>query len=219
MGWLPTTGHRRQAWWSVAVLVVAVACTSPGSNADLPEQGPPTDAPVPTPTTTTAASTTTTDLAPITGYGDFSQYDFNEFDDLMVMERIAACVSDQGFPMTFDPEHGMELEGQLTDEQSTRITDVIEACARGLNIPEREMTRTELLERYEFFLAAAACLRAAGFDIPPAPSFDTWAETWPLGYWQPADYLPDSALGDGIQVAGCPIRYRVGWQDLMPPAP
>ncbi len=212
------TGPRRWAGISVVMALVVAACTPPVTS---PRSDPPDD-PATTATTHDTApvrpESTTTTLAPITGYGDFSGYAYNEFDDVMVMERISRCVADQGFPITVDPVKGLELIGSLTAEQSTHIAAVIEACARGLRIPERPMTTDELFERYQFFLASAECLRRAGYDIPPAPSFDTWAEAWPLAYWQPADHLPDSALGDGIETDGCPLRYRVGWRDMIPPA-
>ena len=219
------TGPRRWAGISVVMALVVAACTppatSPGSD---PPDDPATTATTHDTTPTRSRTSTTTTLAPITGYGDFSGYAYNEFDDVMVMEQINRCVADQGFPITFDPQRGNSLTGDVPPEQMQRLAAVLVACSDGIKLPERPMTRDELYEYYQFFLASAECLRRAGYDIPPAPSFDTWAEAFsapresPEGYWQPADHLPDSALGRGIETDGCPLRYRVGWRDMIPPA-
>ena len=230
----------RRVGAAVVFGLVVAACTSGGPSGFGPVDSPSSTVPadpgattVVDPVATTVAGPITTTVAdpavsipPITGYGDFSSSSYLEFDEVMVMELIAQCITDQGFPMTFDPIEGNKLAGEVPPEQSARLRAVLVACSDGIQLPDRPMTEEELADYYEFFLASAECLRGAGYDIPPAPSFDRWAETYtaavddPLTYtyWQPVDYLPDLAIGRGIEAFGCPLRYRVGWRTMIPPA-
>lgn len=155
-------------------------------------------------------------IEPITGYGDFSEYGPNEIDDVMVMERIVECVADQGLPMYFDPIEGMEIEGELPPEQSERMGYVLEACTAGLNLPTQELTRDEIVERYEFTLFSTECLRDEGWNVGEPPSQEEWVDTWPDS-WSPVDALPPLAIGNGLELDGCPLRFRVDWESWGSP--
>lgn len=154
----------------------------------------------------------TGEIQPITGFGDFSGLEPNEIDDVEIMKGLVACLRDQGFPAFFDDREGMEMEGQLTVEESVRLAGVQEGCLAGLNLPaERPLDSEELRERYEFFRKAATCLEDVGWTIEEAPSLEVWIEQWPDA-WQPVDSLPASVIHSGLELDGCPLRFRPGWE-------
>ncbi len=134
------TRPRRWAGISAVMALVVAACTPPVTSPG----GDPPDDPATTATTTDTAparpESTTTALAPITGYGDFSGYAYNEFDDVTVMERTNRCVADQGSPITFDPIRGNSLTRDVPPEQMRRLAAVLVACSDGIKLPERPMT-------------------------------------------------------------------------------
>jgi hypothetical protein len=97
-------------------------------------------------------------------------------------------------------------------EESVRLAGVQEGCLAGLNLPaERPLDSEELRERYEFFRKAATCLEDVGWTIEEAPSLEVWIEQWPDA-WQPVDSLPASVIHSGLELDGCPLRFRPGWE-------
>jgi len=84
----------------------------------------------------------------------------------------------------------------------------------GMNLPSYHPPSREVIERqYQQVLELAECLRQQGYDIPQAPSEETWIDSWPTGPWSPynALALPTGQAGqdewDRLNVA-CPQQTR-----------
>jgi hypothetical protein len=211
--------------WLPLVLLLTAGCSA--SQVSGPTSPVSTTVTTSIETTAVATETTTTvsaggmldligvdPLPPITGYGDYSDVDFYDLDVFEVTEAEVACLHDHGFPVTIiPPGDGISFQG-ISPEQNGEAAATLEACMAGLNLPPYHPPSREVMERqYQQVLELAECLRQEGYDIPQAPSEETWIESWSTGTWSPYNdlALPTGQAGqdewDRLNVA-CPQQTR-----------
>lgn len=126
-------------------------------------------------------------MQPITGYGDFSKYDYFEISPREIIEALRDCMSDNGFNVSVIPPGDGLSFSDVPPEQSAVAQETLEACQAGLSLPEpRAPTRNELRNHFEALLEAKECVEALGYSVEPPPTFDTFAEAYELtGGWHP----------------------------------
>ncbi|GIU91819.1 MAG: hypothetical protein KatS3mg011_0725 [Acidimicrobiia bacterium] len=212
----------------VIVMVLAAACTQPSADRNVTTLGSSllegnTDESRTTTTATAQASSTsqpeqsapdsrTEGVAPITGYGDFSDRPAFEVDWYRVSELVVERMNDQGFPAALIPPGDGISVAEIPPEQRSAAEEVFDACYAGLNLPPQQpLDDEQIAEVYAYRLAVADCLRAEGYQVPPAPSLDTFIEEWATGPWNPYESVDTSgASWEGIQMR-CPQSPAGGY--------
>lgn len=200
----------------VSLGLLVVACTSTlveSGSADSTSE--PSDAPTsvtpvteahPTSTSSTTPSEEIEALAPITGYGDFSELDYNQVDWFLVTELMHQCIVDQGFPVRLiPPGDGLDFTPVPAD-QNRMASLTADACREGLNLPpERDATPDELRDRYRYWVdELIPCLEALGYTAPEPPSEDYFAENYYQDPYDPYGQVPWTEQADAI--TECPSR-------------
>ncbi len=123
------------------------------------------------------------DVTPITGYGDFSDVDYFLIDWVEVTQRVVQCANDQGFPVeVIPPGDGISFQS-VPRQQNQAAAAAVEACEAGLNLPPPEPMSEEMIGAFFLLLLdVEQCLEEEfGYDIPDAPSLDTFVESWATG--------------------------------------
>lgn len=104
------------------------------------------------------------------------------------LRLVAACVREQGFDAEVtDDGFGIRYRfGSAANEEAGEA--VVRVCEDQYEeyYVERRLTREE---EYYKNLAVADCLRSEGYSIPPAPSLETWLDSYAEGPWIPYDYV------------------------------
>ena len=148
------------------------------------------------------------DLAPITGYGDFSDQAYTDIDWFEVTALEVECANDQGARLRVSPPgDGISGLNDRGGHLSEVFTAVFEACRAGLKLPEyKELTDTQLEEHYRFLLEVKQCLVDNNFPASEPPPVDLFIDTYYTTHaWHPYDAAID---GDEIPLsalqAACP---------------
>jgi hypothetical protein len=131
------------------------------------------------------------EVVPITGYGDFSDVDYFLIDWVEVNQLVVQCANDQGFPVeVIPPGDGISFQS-VPRQQNQAAAAAVEACEAGLNLPPPEPMSEEMIGAFFLLLLdVERCLEEEfGYDIPDAPSLDTFVESWATGPWHPYLYL------------------------------
>lgn len=140
------------------------------------------------PSTTEAPDTNAAD--PITGYGDFSQYDSFDINAREVIEALSRCMSDHGFSVAIIPPGDGLSFADVPPEQSATAQETLERCRAGLSLPQpRPPNREELRSHFEALLEAKECVESMGYAVEPPPDFETFADTYTTGTWHPFSLL------------------------------
>ncbi|MEX2252345.1 MAG: hypothetical protein WD895_09820 [Acidimicrobiia bacterium] len=132
-------------------------------------------------------------MAPITGYGDFSNVSSWEVDWIEVTALQAECANDNGIPVrVIPPGDGLTYEEVPLDQHQTARA-VVEACLAGLNLPDPvPPSREQMEEVYNALIATKRCLEGEGYTIAPPPALETFIEGYiASGTWHPYNSLPD----------------------------
>lgn len=184
------SGLSRRCVRSMAlVLIVVTACARDVEQSISDSGSPPRSA------TSTSSNETST-----TGY----------FGETISMEDrirlVVECVKERGFPAEFVPPDGVHHLAP-PDQQDASL----EAGEQCLAEVDRRYPRTPAPSREQEFraqLTVAECLRKLGYDIPQAPTFDAWVESFAdpeQDPWLPYAFLPPMNLQDWIKVdSACP---------------
>ena len=194
--------------WGVVFIVVLLigGCGGGAIDSSSTTSVVPTTAPVVS--TTVPGPTTTLDPLPtaITGYGDFSGFDYLEVDRFYVTYLEVQCMQDHGFPVELiPPGDGIDFTPVPLD-QNLLAQRYFDACAAGLNIPPgREATPEELREKYRIWVEAVIpCLEDLGYTAPELPSEDYIAENYYVDPYTPYGNVPWDKLPEAY--AACPTK-------------
>jgi hypothetical protein len=160
--------------------------------------------------TTSVAGSTTTTLDPlpsvITGYGDFSGFDYAEIDWFYVSHLQVQCMQDHGFPVELiPPGDGIDFAPVPLD-QNLLAQRYFDACEAGLKLPPgRNYTPDELRELYRIWVEEVIpCLEDLGYTAPELPSEDYVAENYYIDPYTPYDKVPAFKLNEAY--AACPVH-------------
>lgn len=102
-------------------------------------------------------------------------------------DAFAACMERNGYVVSV--RDGAAVGIRVPDELKSAYTETRNLCSAEADevapipVPPREDT-------YEKLLETAECLRSLGYEIAPAPSLETWLETYDSGPWHPYNSLP-----------------------------
>lgn len=169
----------------VAVALLASCTSTPGSEVEPGTTEPVSvTASVDTSTTTgtvpESSDPTETILAPITGYGDFSDVRYRDVDWVFATELMIRCARDQGVPVKLTPDgEGIDFMG-VPPDQNAMAGAIVDACRAGLNIPDPvPVTREDVEKLYDHLVAMVPCLESFGLVIPEPPSKETFLDTYP----------------------------------------
>ena len=125
---------------------------------------------------------------PITGYGNFSGQDRFDVDSYQVVQLLAECVADHGFPLTVTGD-GTGLTFQAVPPDQNQLAQaVLFACKAGLRLEKpAPPTVDQLEEAYAYMVAVAHCLEEEGYSVTDPPSVGVYIDS--QGYWNPYDDL------------------------------
>lgn len=120
---------------------------------------------------------------------------------------IVGCLREGGVPAEALPD-GMVLwqaqEDQLEAFDAIEMRCIAEADQR-FPVPAAPVTREERSAFYEQLLETAECLRAEGYEPPPAPSLETFLDTYDASPWHPYESVHPGALEEWYRInAVCP---------------
>jgi hypothetical protein len=154
---------------------------------------------------------------PITGYGDFSDYDGFESGARPINDAIFQCMRDQAMPVHQDNLGGVDFT-RVPDEQNHIALAVLLACKKGLNQPPpKPLTVDQLAEAYAYRLALADCVRDQGYDVEDPPSLDKFTED--EGMWSPYPPFMEGPLAIGSLERTCPQSPPGGYGSWDPGDP
>ena len=102
-------------------------------------------------------------------------------------EAMVACMADAGFDMTFDGVVSFVVDdpGPHVGEFDTAMT----RCQEQVELVYPPPRRLRREEAYRVKLQVADCLRELGFDIPQAPSLESFLDSWERGPWDPYRFV------------------------------
>lgn len=135
------------------------------------------------------------DVEPITGYGDFSDFEYFHVDWYEVTRLEIQCLRDQGFEVeAIPPGDGINFSN-VPPEQHEAAERTLGACQAGLNLPEYvEPTDEQLKEHYNHLLELKECIEAEGYETTTPPSLEAYIRTG--GLWSPYDLAAnDDTIG------------------------
>lgn len=122
-----------------------------------------------------------------------------------------ACLEDRGLrtiddPMGDEKGFGVDMSGLSAAE----VEEAFDSCEQQVGIPKMvDLSQSELQERYDARVEQHSCLVREGYQVDPAPSFDTFVDEYQRSgqqsMWEPAA-LPNPQPGDN-PTTDCP---RVG---------
>ncbi|HZD21987.1 MAG TPA: hypothetical protein VE569_01065 [Acidimicrobiia bacterium] len=207
---------------AVAAVIVGTTMLLPADNQDLagstPTPNPPTTG-GPASTTTTSLSSENQrelerllaeqraieiqraiesgreDVEPITGYGDFSDFEYFYVDWYEVTRLEIQCLRDQGFAVeAIPPGDGIDFS-YVPDVDHPAAERTLWACQAGLNLPDYvEPTNEQLAEHYNYLLEVRQCVEAEGYETTEPPLLETYIDTG--GLWSPYDLVAnDDTIG------------------------
>ncbi len=102
-------------------------------------------------------------------------------------EAMVTCMAYVGFDIPFDG-----VVGFIVDETGPQVGEfdaVMTRCQEQVELvypPPRRLSREEA---YRVKLEVARCLREQGFDIPEAPSLESFLDSWERGPWDPYRFV------------------------------
>lgn len=110
-------------------------------------------------------------------------------------EAIVTCLQDHGLSVELDDETaappGISFDDRLVSMevlQSNYDSCVEELTTAGILAPVNSGSPEHRRELYAAFLEAAVCIRGLGYDVPPAPSEETFVDGSTV--WNPFDAVP-----------------------------
>jgi len=103
---------------------------------------------------------------------------------------VAECLNEGGFSVSVYQD--LSLAVNVPPEQLEAMAPVEDACwqeAESRYPPAPPPTEGEL---YDLYLEAAICLEAEGYEIPEAPTRETWTDAYPDEvFWFPHAFVPN----------------------------
>lgn len=135
------------------------------------------------------------DVEPITGYGDFSDFEYFYVNWYEVTRLEMQCLRDQGFAVeAIPPGDGIDFSN-VPPEESEAAERTLWACQAGLNLPDpAEPTDEQLAQHYDYLLGVKECVESEGYETTAPPSLETYIETG--GLWSPYDLVAnDDTIG------------------------
>jgi len=183
----------------LSIVAFATACGDAGKV--LPSVGSePSTATTPTPLgpdeeglpTSTLIGSGNVSLEPITGYGDFSQYEYWDVDWFEVVRLVVECANDNGVPVQLiPPGDGYSMSGIPPDQQEAARA-VVQACRDGLHVPDpARPTQAQLEEHLGELIELKTCFEMQGYTIDDPPSLEVFIDSWDANPWHPYDSLID----------------------------
>lgn len=101
----------------------------------------------------------------------------------------ARCLEGKGWAVTVTNEGAITADLTPGTEQEYDADD--DACLRGLGADPDAPTPEHLVkEAYRQSTSGANCLRHAGWHISPAPSFETFRDSYETHVWYPWSEVP-----------------------------
>lgn len=132
------------------------------------------------------------------------------------MTAMAVCMTDRGFEPVFErsdenPGSGLGFPG-VPPEQQSELQEALDQCGAEIDVAPLPVKDDEFQrETYEWLLGQRDCLASAGFAMPPAPSFATFADQMEAGGnipWSPLLDATDNAADPSLQrraLEACPF--------------
>jgi hypothetical protein len=166
-----------------------------------------------TPTTEAVSLTTTLDPGSvgsgspdsIAGYGDYSDYKYEDLRGDEIEALVIQCLLDQGFPVVAIDGGGISYEN-VPPEQNHNAELAFDACMAGLDLPPPEPPSAEFIEDlYTRLVDVEACLEDLGYEIEDPPSLQAFIDSYETGPWHPYLSLPLDAPHAELERA-CPVE-------------
>lgn len=123
------------------------------------------------------------------------------------------CLNDRGWETEVIPGSST-YRTVVPPEQHDQYNADIEEChiEIGVDLSPPQVTPEEASELYDILLKVADCVRDLGYDVPDAPSRQTFVDelvSYPIPSWHPYDPVYDTGRMADIQrvEAECPIPH------------
>jgi hypothetical protein len=108
---------------------------------------------------------------------------------------VSECITSAGFPVRIS-QGGVVLDGDVPDEQADALNLAWYTCQAAYPVDQRTqepLPRVRAEKQYDHLVDnVAPCVRAEGFDVPQAPSLESWLDA----------YYTDGAAWDPFTVVG-----------------
>ena len=96
-------------------------------------------------------------------------------------QALLACLQDAGWDVEIDTDGGIYVPGGIPNAQFSDYLEAAATCEEHLNasIPQlADLSSGQWSQLYGLEVATAECLRAAGIDVPAAPSEQSFIERY-----------------------------------------
>lgn len=107
------------------------------------------------------------------------------------VSQNAACLRDLGWTDFELESDGVVFNGQV--EQLDPWLEAVQTCSEEVGMPrQRALTDEEYEQAFAAQSSVLACLRVLGYDLPDAPSFQTYVDS--KAAWSPYNELDQTVL-------------------------
>lgn len=119
---------------------------------------------------------------------------------------VADCMREKGWQVEFDERTGAIIT-QVTDAQNSVYEADTAECDAAAGIDFSQPPNDEELTLiYDWYSRIATCLEGGGWEVPPRPSFETFADTYETDPWIPWIEIPGPESADSRK--HCPELAR-----------
>ncbi len=136
---------------------------------------------------------------------------YTQFEDYLVV--MADCLKEEGFAAVISKEDYNASSSlnfpAVPEEQQDELRKAIERCGDQIQQPRLPIDdETFQDETYDWLVGQRDCLEAAGFAMPPAPSYAVFVEQLKAGGgvpWSPIAEAANDAAAQGRALKACPM--------------
>lgn len=115
----------------------------------------------------------------------------------------AACLERSGWNVSVGDDAAITADLTPGTESDYRRDD--DDCLKQLGIdPEAPPTSAQLRDAYDDSLKGAECLQNGGWATSPAPTFETFADTYDTAPWYPWAEVPDEDFTKAVSLCPTP---------------
>jgi len=112
-----------------------------------------------------------------------------------MLDASVACMRERGWDIEVREDESWYAPGVSEEQYDAYVADTNECREANETIEQPEDVSAERWKNgYDAVLASAECLRDQGYDIPKAPSFQAWKDTFFVGdganQWLPWSFVP-----------------------------